>query len=186
MKNFIDEKLFNNLISVTEATKMRENYLTNVAPLIEKSKSSEYEASDFIWIDLEILKQYVALLDDVNALNKEQVSGVRIYFAQHLTDAESNMLNINKSKYPGRETVFFAPTTKAESTELSSKYPNLENIPFYISHNGINPLEGKFMQIDNLSNKFDSQLLMIETDIVEKGQTSLLMDNMTITPPPKE
>lgn len=194
----------NNLISEEQAVKMRQNYLTNIAPVIQNSKVNNYKASDFVWIDYNTLKQYVALLDEVNELNPEKVSGVRIYFAQHLSASEANALNM-KTQYPGRETVFFAPTTEINdiNNKMAETYKNLKHIPFSIAYQGSNPLKGDFVQIDALLSEFDSKMANPKINIKDKnkgpnlpnvpkkletitGSTSLLMDNMSITPPPRE
>lgn len=191
-----------NLISADEAVAMRRNYQSNIAPLIQNSKGKGYQATEFVWIDYQTLKQYVALLDEVNNVNEEQVSGVRIYFAQHLSSSDSKSLGYS-SPYPGRETVFLAPTTQVGENELSGKYSNLKHIPFTIAYEGSNPLKGDFMQIDGLLNESDSKMASPKMIIKDNrkgpnavnmskkmetslGTTSLIMDHLAATPPPKE
>lgn len=187
-------KLPQNIISVKKGILMKETYKRNTQAIIERNKENgNYQATEYAWIDLDSLKNYIALLDKVAELNNTKVTGVRIYFSQYPED-EKNYRYSKEEKnklLPGRETLFFAPTMKSNSNPLANKYPILENVPFYIQHTNENPLVGEFKVIDRLNNpnratinmtKFTSTTNSVED---ESNETSLLLNELAMFPPPK-
>jgi hypothetical protein len=170
------------IISATQAITMKKEYEQTIAPLIKTLKSTdskEYQPTQFAYIDLETLKNYVALLDRVNDKNQEKISGVRIYLSSYQND---------KNKYPARETLFFAPTFKVTGTELSRKYSNLENLPFTIKPNGNDKYVGKFEIVTALLNQYDNGANTATVSKLvahESNTTSLFLNDLQLTPPPK-
>lgn len=174
-----------NIIPINQAIEMKNEYEKNIAPLIENSKSDttyQYYATEFAFIDFKTLKDYVKLLEEVENNNDKSVSGIRIYFSSY----PNNVMNSTRTtpQYKGRETLFIAPTIKAEpKSELSFEYPNLTNLPFCIEPIENNPLRGKFEIIGNLLSALDEKPANTTYDVV--GKTSLIMNEFSLTPPPK-
>jgi hypothetical protein len=169
------------IISVKEAVAMKKEYKTTIDPLIAKYKSTPkemYDATEFAYIDLDSLKKYIAFLDEVKRVNKQKITGIRIYYGVH---------SKTDFKYPNRETVFFAPTIKVASTALSKKHPILENLPFSIHPNGSNPLIGGFKIVSGLLFKKDNTYgnSKRESNTKKRSETSVFLDNLGATPPPK-
>lgn len=172
------------IISATQAHAMKTEYENTITPLIKnlKSKDSvEYQPTQFAYIDLETLKSYVALLEEVNNKNQEKVSGVRVYMSAYPNKTDK------KGRYPGRETIFFAPTFKVTGNELSRTYTNLENVPFTIKPVGDDKYAGKFEIATELLNEFDNKPSMTTKSNENRtdGNTSLFMNDLQLTPPPK-
>jgi hypothetical protein len=174
------------IISATQASTMKKEYERTISPLIKTLKSTDsndYQPTQFAYIDFETLKNYVALLDRVNEKNQEKVSGVRIYLSSYTNQAN------DKNKFPGRETIFFAPTFKVAGTELSKKYSNLENLPFTIKPNGDDKYEGTFEITTELLNEYDNRssaaTLSKQAAKSNNNTTSLFLNDLQLTPPPK-
>jgi len=170
------------IISIKEAIEMKKQYLNTIAPLIETNKGNGYQATDFAWIDLASLKDYLALLDDVMKKNDKEISGIRIYFSAY-PNSDTFASTGNPIDFKGRETVLLAPTIEVDPTTLSGQYPNLENLPFFIEPtDDSKPLVGDFVVIEDLLNASDNR----PSNLGSSGtnSTSLIMDNMSLTPPP--
>lgn len=172
------------IISVEEAIEMKNEYQNTIAPLIESRIDSDYQATNFAWIDLASLKEYMALLEEVMTVNDKEISGVRIYFSAY-PDAATFQSSGKKINYPARETVFLAPTIKTPTTTLSSQYENLENLPFSIEPTDkTNPLKGDFIVIDELLCASDNKGTTAITTTTGSENTSLILNNANLTPPP--
>lgn len=170
------------IISVEKGITMKETYKNDIQNIIEKNRDNgTYQATELAWIDLETLKKYVQVLEEVSAQNGTPVSGLRIYFSEYPKDG--NYTPEQKERLlPGRETIFFAPTIKVEPTDLSKKYPILEHKPFCILPDGDNPIKGILKVITDL-----------EVSVEKNGntenlinETSLLLNDFHLIPPPKE
>lgn len=181
------------IISLNQAIEMKDEYDFSILPLIEKAKSvngSEYQATEFAYIDLDSLKKYVAFLEEVERLNNKKISGLRFYFAAYPNQNKYATLD-KVPKYKGRETFFIAPTVEIEETELSKTYTNLKHVPFSIAPNGSNKYKGEFMPINTLfSNKNGAnQRTNFSNTTIAKQQiddnTSLILNELQLTPPPK-
>lgn len=164
------------IIPISKAIEMRNEYNNVIAPLIENGKNSptdtKYQATEFAFLELDTLKKYIHFLDEVKHLNPEKaISGVRIYFAAYNSS--------NSATYPGRETFFIAPTMKIASTEASATYPIIDHVPFYIKPSGENPLVGTFTEINGL-NRSSS---VPKNNAADVG-TSLILNELQICPPP--
>lgn len=173
------------IIAIDQAVEMKNEYSKTISPLIEELKSDathEYHATEFAFIDFEMLKNYVKLLEDVEQINEKSVSGVRIYFSAYPNDVmDSTRTN---PLYKGRETLFIAPTIKvASSSDVTLEYPNLCNVPFCINPEEENNLQGSFEVIGNLLNELDEKPINTTFDVL--GKTSLIMNEFSLTPPPK-
>jgi hypothetical protein len=171
------------IIPIEQAIEMRNEYHTHVKTSIESARGNGYQATEFAWIDLKTLKEYVELLEHVSKSNSENVSGVRIYFSAYpdsSTFAYDRTASIN---LPARETLFFAPTVKVSSTTFSNQYENLEHLPFCINPvNRTNPYEGNFEIIEDLLHSNDNPSTNKTNDYTNK--TCLLLNKIGVTPPP--
>jgi hypothetical protein len=173
------------IISATQASAMKKEYERTISPLIKTLKSTdsiEYKPTQFAYIDLETLKNYVALLGSVNEKNQEKISGVRIYLCSYPNQAN------DKNKYPERETLFFAPTVKVAGNELSRRYSNLENLPFTIKSDGDDKYVGEFEIATELLNENDNRASAktVSKQVTnDNNTTSLFLNDLQLTPPPK-
>ncbi|HLP63012.1 hypothetical protein [Flavobacterium sp.] len=173
------------IISIEQAIEMRNEYHTHVKTSIENARGNGYQATDFAWIDLKTLKDYVALLEEINKSNSETISGVRIYFSAY-PDASTFACDRTASvDLPARETLFIAPTVKVASSSLSSNYENLEHLPFCINPTDSNePYKGDFVIINDLLCSNDNNSGSVARGSDYENMTSLIMNRATITPPP--
>lgn len=168
------------IISIEQAVEMKNEYKAHIKPLIESYRGGNYKATEFAWIDIETLKEYINLLEEVNSKNEDQISGVRIYFGAHpkITTSDTKTAEM----YSERESVFLVPTVELPSTATSAEYPNLNHVPFCINTNGgSDPNKGSFEAISDLLNAEDNSSTRT-TDYSNK--TSLVMNRMSLTPPP--
>lgn len=177
------------IISVEQAIEMKDFYQDSIGILIKKNNSTltkEYDPTLFAYIELDSIRQYIAYLDEVERLNKQKISGLRVYFAAY----PDTLKNRSKPQvYRKRETFFFAPTIEVKPNEWGRAYPNLRNVPFYIQSTNDNKLVGEFIVIDGLLCKNDSRPANAKrSDSVsnQAGKTSLILNDMQLTPPPKE
>ncbi|MCO6175624.1 hypothetical protein NHF50_11280 [Flavobacterium sp. NRK F10] len=182
-----------NIISVKKGILMKETYENGVQRIIENSRENgSYQATEFAWIDLDSLKNYIKLLDKVSELNNTKITGIRIYYSQYPSKKEYKYSEGEEEQLlPGRETLFFAPTIKMNSTKLSQAYPLLENVPFSIQHDGTNTLVGKLNVIEELTYKSNRKIKRFtSTDTGaslddNNNETSLLLNELAMFPPPK-
>ena len=183
-----------NIISVAQAIKMHDEYVNRIMPLIEKDKlekqNEAYQATQYLYLNLDSLKQYIAFLDKVQEKNNKKISGLRLYFAAYPNLDDSKKAGF-ESEYPGRETMFMAPTMQVESTELSKQYTILEHIPFYIKPSGEDKYIGEYMQIEGLLCKPDNRQSKTKTSASQKSEltnaaaeTSLIGNKIPQCPPP--
>lgn len=183
-----------NIISVAQAVKMHDEYVNRIMPLIEKDKleklNEKYQATQYLYLNLDSLKQYIAFLDKVQEKNNKKISGLRLYFAAYPTVDDSKKAGF-ESTYPGRETMFMAPTMQVASTELSKQYTILEHIPFYIKPNGDDKYVGEYMEIEGLLCKPDNRQSKTKTTTSQKNaltgaalETSLIGNKIPQCPPP--
>ncbi len=69
-------------IPIEQAVEMRNEYFGADAPLLKaKDAQNNHVATDFAWIKLDELKDFLATIDLVQSLNNMEVTGVRIYFS---------------------------------------------------------------------------------------------------------
>ena len=183
-----------NIISVAQAIKMHDEYVNRIMPLIEKDKldklNESYQATQYLYLNLDSLKQYIAFLDKVQEKNNKKISGLRLYFAAYPTVEDSKKAGF-ESEYPGRETMFMAPTMQVASTELSKQYTILEHIPFYIKPNGDDKYVGEYMEIEGLLCKPDNRQSKTKATTSQKStlsgaaiETSLIGNKIPQCPPP--
>tara|TARA_R110000823_G_scaffold7280_44_gene26745 strand:- start:25 stop:612 length:588 start_codon:yes stop_codon:yes gene_type:complete len=181
-ENLINE--ISQIITVEQAVEMKNTYQDSIGSLIRENNSTpenEYDPTLFAFIELDSLKKYIAFLDEVEQLNKKKISGIRVYFAAY----PDTLKNGSKTqKYRKRETFFFAPTIKVEPNEWGREYPNLRNVPFYIEPTGENRLIGNYKVIEGLLCKKDSRMGIPKSN--ETPKTSLILNDMQLTPPPGE
>ena len=171
------------IIPIEQAVEMRNEYHTHVKTSIESARGNGYKATEFAWIDLATLKEYVEKLEEIQKTNDEKVSGVRIYFSAYpdaATFASNRSVNVT---LPARETIFMVPTVQVASTPLSQQYQNLEHLPFCINPTDSNePYVGSFEIINDLLHSSDNSDSRVTTNYTNK--TSLLLNKLGITPPP--
>ena len=67
--------------------------------------------------------------------------------------------------------------------QVTLEYPNLCNVPFCINPEEENNLQGSFEVIGNLLNELDEKPINTTFDVL--GKTSLIMNEFSLTPPPK-
>lgn len=180
----------NKLISAQKAAKMKAEYHSKIAPLIKESKSEDdYSPTEFAYIEIETLREYMALLEDVEKQNNMKISGLRIYFA-----AYPEQENQSNPAHNGRETFFFAPTMdltgETNITEEQRQCSYLQNVPFSILPvDPTNKYVGDFEPIEELLFCKDVRKTASESSRnVENGieETSLLLNDLYICPPPKK
>lgn len=174
------------IISIDQAVEMKDAYLDSLGrPVLGKysTEEVEFDPTLFAFIELDSLKQYVKYLEEVEKLNDKKISGIRIYFAAY-PNKEVMQSTGKAPKYKGKNTFFFAPTMEVEPNEWGREYPNLRNIPFYIESTGQNKLIGTFKAIDRLLCKHDSRTTNTKDTIKETVKTSLILNDLQITPPP--
>lgn len=189
----IEKMVPNQIISLNQAIEMKDEYNSSILPLIEKAKSTngdQYQGTEFAYIDLDSLRKYVAFLEEVERLNNKKISGLRFYFASYPN--QNKYVTLDKEpKYKGRETFFIAPTVEIEETELSKTYTNLKHVPFTIAPSGSNKYIGEFMPINTLfsnNNSGQQRNNFSNTPAVKKqidDNTSLILNELQLTPPPK-
>ncbi len=165
------------IISIQQAIEMKNEYKSRIKPLIESNKGSGYKATEYAWIDIDSLKNYVALLEEVSKKNGTSISGIRVYFSAY---PESGALDPD---YAGRETIFMVPTVEVPSTTLSTAHPNLKHLPFCINPSDkLDKHAGAIEIIDGLLHSNDNAVAHKTTDYNNK--TSLVLNEMSLTPPP--
>ena len=73
-----------NIIPVQQAITMKKNYQGSIAQWIEKMNSTQepYLATEYMYIELDSLKNYISFLEQVEKDNDREISGLRIYFGQ--------------------------------------------------------------------------------------------------------
>lgn len=186
-KKEADVKMPHNIIPVTKGIMMKQNYNNDVQKIIERNRENgTYQGTEFAWINLDSLKNYIALLDKVSELNNKKVTGVRIYFSEYPKTGEYSKEQI-ANLIPGRETIFFAPTISVASTERSKRYPILENVPFSIKNPRENKLKGNLEVITRLLSQGERNRDTIQKQrFVEEQETSLLLNEVAMFPPPKK
>lgn len=168
------------IISIEQAIEMKNEYDAHIKPLIESYRGSNYKATEFAWIDIDSLKNYINLLEEVNSKNADQISGVRIYFGAHPKIVTSDTKE--QEMFSERESVFLVPTVEVPSSRRTTGYPNLNHVPFCINTNGgSDPNKGDFEAISGLLNAEDNASNRTSD---YSSKTSLVMDKMSITPPP--
>lgn len=187
------------IIDVSQAEQMYQEYRTNFAPIIEEAKSEQgnpYLTTHFAYVDLQQMKKYIAFLEEVERLNNKKISGLRFYFAAYPNSPK--MTNGKATKHKGRETFFIAPTMQIENSKivrgtLPYNFMNLRNLPFYIKpNNKKNKYIGEFKVINSLlySKDFGKTINSKIGDTLQKTnetneKTSVIMNDFALTPPPK-
>lgn len=180
-----------NIISIEKGILMKETYKNDIQKIVETNREDgKYEGTEFAWINLDSLKNYIALLEKVSQLNNKKVSGVRIYFSQYPYQGEYTEKQ-KERLLPGRETLFFAPTTVIPANETTKQNSILENVPFSIVPNGNDKLVGDFKIITQLLGKGElpnprTAARNAEAKAVNSEETSLLMNDLGMYPPPKQ
>lgn len=177
-----------NIIPVQKGIMMKETYKNDVQAIIERNREQgTYQATEFAYINLDSLKNYIAMLDKVSQMNNKKISGIRIYFSQY--PSEGNYSSEDRERLiPGRETLFFAPTTPIATTELSKRYPVLENVPFSIERTGTNPYIGNFKVINRLlgrNERAPRDTTSPGLRFTEQENTSIILNELAMYPPPK-
>lgn len=182
------------LISVEQGVSMKSEYDAKIAPLIKASKQGDYDPTEFAYIELDSLKKYIAFLESVEKLNNKKISGLRIYYAAYPTTNTGT----SKMKHPGRETFFFAPTMEQSGGTLSDEqkqFSYLRNVPFsIIPKDGSNKFVGNFRPIEKLLFGKDVKINTQNASVNQAGgnassdfaETSLLLNELNICPPPKK
>lgn len=182
-----DVKMPHNIIPVTKGIMMKQTYNNDIQKIIERNRDNgTYQGTEFAWINLDSLKNYIALLDKVSELNNKKITGMRIYFSEYPKTAQYSKEQIEKL-IPGRETIFFAPTIATASTETSKRYPILEHVPFSIKNTGENKLKGNLEVITRLLSEGERNNTTFQKQrFQEVDETSLLLNEVAMFPPPKK
>jgi hypothetical protein len=183
------------IISIEKSAEIKNTYSNDIGSLIETNKD-DYDHTQFTWLSLETLKNYIAILEEVGKINQKEITGIRIYFAKYPESGDYSNKEIENLK-PGRETFFFAPTMLAEDNELNKKYPILQNVPFSIKFNGDDKYIGGFEEILALKaeTKTNNSLQNLKTNTSKQSfsftlddisNTSIMMNDLMSFPPPKQ
>lgn len=168
------------IISIEQAIEMKNEYKTRIQPLIENLKGPTYKATDYAWIDLKSLKEYIATLEEVSKLNETAVSGIRLYFGSY---KDSVTTDLNEGIYNNRESLFLVPTIEVDSTADLKNYINLQHVPFCINPDDVSePNKGTIEVIEDLLHTKDVISGKETNNYVNK--TSYIMNKLTLTPPP--
>lgn len=177
-----------NIIPVNKGIMMKDTYKNDVQAIIERNREQgTYQATEFAWVNLDSLKKYIAMLDKVSELNNKKITGIRIYFSQYPSNANYSQEERDRL-IPGRETLFFAPTTQIASTRLSKMYPVLENVPFSIQSTGTNPYIGNFKVISRLlgsNEQMPVDSTRVNRSLTTETETSIILNELAMYPPPK-
>ncbi len=114
-----------NIISVQEAEMLFTNYKKNRISIIEEAENANveedqeaYMATTSITFDFEMMKQYMAYIEQQAKTAQTNIKGLRVYFGQY---GDSK-----KAKYPKAETVFFNPTMMDGNDEVSFAIQELD------------------------------------------------------------
>ncbi|GAA4239529.1 hypothetical protein GCM10022291_34200 [Postechiella marina] len=138
-KNIIDVEKSINLYNAY--SKSRSEY---VAPYLQKIyENPNFQDTKFVWYSLEEMKEYIAYIEKVQRENPAyDITGIRFYYGAYSQKSQSK-------RFPNQQTLFMAPTMK--TSKSGSKYPNMDNIPFYIEYTDeSNPIKGKLVAIPSL------------------------------------
>ncbi|GAA4775657.1 MULTISPECIES: hypothetical protein [Flavobacterium] len=186
-KKEADVKMPHNIIPVNKGIMMKQTYNNDIQSIIERNRENgAYQGTEFAWINIDSLKNYIALLDKVSELNNKKITGVRIYFSEYPKTGQYSKEQI-ANLIPGRETIFFAPTIATASSETSKRFPILEHVPFSIKNTGENKLKGNFEVITRLLSEGERNNTSFQKQkLVEENETSLLLNEVAMFPPPKQ
>jgi hypothetical protein len=120
-----------NIISLTEASTIYDNYSKHRVSLIEpyemqqRAPEEKFEASRFVDFDYETIKQYIAYIDqEAEKAGVKKVSKLRLYFANYPN--EDKFPNGIKVVHKRQNSIFMVPTLDMEGI----------NYGFYIGSNG--------------------------------------------------
>lgn len=186
-KKEADVKMPHNIIPVNKGIMMKQTYNNDIQSIIERNRENgAYQGTEFAWINIDSLKSYIALLDKVSELNNKKITGVRIYFSEYPKTGQYSKEQI-ANLIPGRETIFFAPTIATTSSETSKRFPILEHVPFSIKNTGENKLKGNLEVITRLLSEGERNNTSFQKQkLVEEKETSLLLNEVAMFPPPKQ
>lgn len=180
-----------NIIPIEKGIVMKQTYKNDIQAIVERTRAQEdYQGTEFAWINLDSLKNYIALLDKVSKLNNKKVSGIRIYFSEYPRQGNYNKNQMDRL-LPGRETLFLAPTTIIPANENTRMNPILENVPFSIAATGNNKLVGDFRVIEGLLGQKERSTIALKMKSSTQREettteTSLLLNDLGMYPPPKQ
>lgn len=164
-------------IDFDTAKELYDNYQNRLAPIIEQKQKNDvqrenYDTSKYAWISLTDLKNYIQLLEDVQAANKQEITGIAINMGAYNLDKDissddPNQRVVRVGDYRGRETLFIAPTFL--SGEDATKIENHRQLQILPAHSS-EPLVGTYTILDYDSSSADG--------------TTMIMNNVSQFPPP--
>lgn len=127
-------------IGLSETQELYDNYNKRLKPALDSiqntviQRDGKYNVTEYVWVSMDELNDYVNFLKAVSEINKEKVSGLAIYFGAY---GLNKNLNNDKTRdlerlgdYRGRLTTFFVPTYYDDTTEV--EYDIFKHKPFYI------------------------------------------------------
>ena len=120
-----------NIISLTEANSIYDNYSKHRVSLIEsyetqqRAPEEKFEASRFVDFDYETIKQYMAYIEqEAESAGVQKITKLRMYFANYPN--EDNFTNGKKVVHKRQNSIFLVPTLNVDGI----------NYGFYIGDNG--------------------------------------------------
>lgn len=191
-------------ISLEKAKQLKNNHQEGINPILAEFQNRRidreqlFEPTEYVWVSLEDLKNYISMLETVAELNNQPISGIAINFGAYSldkdvsTDSEKSPERIGD--YRGRTTVFLNPTFYQVDSNVIN--PLMNHKQFYIvPESSDNELIGTYIPIENwgkLGNMIEIQKTMIggndlqitKESSVDDG-TSLAMDELNSMPPKK-
>jgi len=184
--SIVDYEASKHSISLKETVKLYNNYrrrfikpITNIQLNTNVQRENNfYEPTEFLYMDLKAMKNYMAFLEYVETQNSNQpISGIAINFGAYSLNKQSK-----DGDYRGRLSVFLTPTFKK----------NNEHVPFYINYtDASNTYKGEYKPLEDLYNGMSFSETKIKSDNTQQnliqttisGQQSLSYNEFNARPP---
>lgn len=153
-------------IGIADSEILYKNYVTKLKPALDSvqntriDREGKYEETEYMWMSLEYLKNYVSFLEAISHENDKDVSGLAIYLGAYNDDKKINEKEEKSPKrfgdYRGRLTTFFVPTYYDSNDKNSAEI--LKHKPFSIISNVKDSYKGKFIDLNLGSNNMKGKL----------------------------
>ena len=196
-KGIVDYESSVHRISVNEMKELVNNYQSNILPVIDslqnnqdgiRDPNSQYYPTEYVWVSLDELKNYVCMLEEVERLNGREISGVAINFGafsydKQVTANEKRQIN-RTGDYKKRLTTVLNPTFLAKGNVSDIR----NHKQFYIQPEPKqeNKFKGSFTEIDFSTPSFSENVVTSEGEGDGGGEsepTSLSFDDLSSMPP---
>lgn len=146
-------------VSVEDTRQLHFNYMDRLKPALNEVQRSElnrqdYEETEYLWMPMDKLKEYIAFLESIAAKNNKDVSGVAFYLGAYNLDKK---IEDKPSRpvprfgdYRGRMTMFFAPTYYDANRQ--ERHEILKHVPFYVQGEDSDPFKGEYIDLFSSTN----------------------------------